>query len=207
MERSTLALLGTQRKFWHRLSSPFAGLVLALSLAISNIPHPHLDAHAADPISMYKQVQIVDEATVPTAFDAAALENNATLTAQSGATFPENGIYLYGQVPEANQIGVSYAVMEINEQSAVGAFYMPHSSFDCFYGEVAAQQLNLTIINSYGQEAYAYSMPMTQQTTVASADGTPVSVPVLDGYHPIEQLSDVDHQILSTCRANYSKSI
>lgn len=205
MERRILALLSTQRKFWHRLSSPFAGLVLALSLVVSSIPH--LDAQAAEQIAAHKQVQVSDEATASNTDSSSSFENLPSSGAQATATFPDDGVYLYGQSPEANQIGVAYAVMEITDRSAVGAFYMPHSSFDCFYGEVAAQRLDLTIVNSYEQESYAYSVPLSQQATVAAADGSMVSVPTLDGYHPIENLSARDHQILSTCRANYSKSI
>ncbi len=205
MERRIFALVSTQRRFWHRLSSPFAGLVLALSLAVSSIPH--LDAQAAESISMYKQVQVADEAIAADRGASPSLRSVSSSATEARTAFPEDGIYLYGRHPEANQIGVAYAVIEISDRSAVGAFYMPHSSFDCFYGEVAAQQLNLTIIDSYEQEAYAYSMPLSQHTTIAAADGTTVSMPILDGYHPIEHLSETDHEILSTCRANFLKSV
>ena len=193
MERGAIAHMSIQSKLWHYLSSPFAGLVLALSLAISSIPL--LEANATEIAPTHKQVHVRSDAS------------EASETASSTSDFPEDGTYLYGQSPEANQIGVSYAVMEVHDRTAVGAFYMPDSSFDCFYGEVGSDQLDLTIVNSYGQNIYAYSVPLTQDATVAATDSSLATPQQLAGYHPISNLSDVDHQILSTCRANYSKGI
>ena len=191
MERSTIACMSIQAKFWHYLSSPFAGLVLVLSLAISSLPL--LEVSATEILPTHKHVHFKSDVS------------DVSETEQSTADFPEDGTYLYGQSPEANQIGVSYAVMEVHDRTAVGAFYMPDSSFDCFYGEVGSNQLNLTIVNSYGQNIYAYSVPLTQDSTVATTDGSLATPPQLAGYHAIENLSDLDRQILSTCRANYAK--
>ncbi len=193
MERKIIARLSIQRKLWHRISSPFAGLVLAISLAISVIAP--LEANASDQLPTHKQVNVTDDGRA-----------SAETTAPH-SVFPADGTYLYGQSPNANQIGVAYAIFEVRDRTAVGAFYMPQSSFDCFYGEVVSHQMNLTIVNSYEQEAYAYSLPLSQQATVASSDGIEVSSPAIEGYFPIDTVSEVDREMLSTCRANYSKNI
>ncbi|MEM7772183.1 MAG: hypothetical protein AAGA75_14460 [Cyanobacteria bacterium P01_E01_bin.6] len=193
MERKLIALFSIRRKLWHHLSSPFASLVLALSLAVSSIPH--LEASAAELLPTHKQIHVTSDA------------NAKGTPRDSVSTFPSNGTYLYGQSPEANQVGHSYAVIEVNGDNAVGAFYMPSSSFDCFYGEVGSNHLDLTVVNSYEQAAYNYLLPMTDNEPIASADGVAVSTPQLVGYHQISTLSDADHQILATCRANHSNNI
>ncbi|MEB3210950.1 MAG: hypothetical protein VKL39_06325 [Leptolyngbyaceae bacterium] len=193
MEKKLIALFSIRRKLWHRLSSPFAGLVLALSLAISSLPT--LDANAAEVAPTYKQVHVANRA-----------EADATQK-PSNVAFPADGTYLYGQSPEANQVGNFYAVIEVDSGNAVGAFYMPYSSFDCFYGEVGSSHLNLTVVNSYEQASYDYSLPMASSEVAASGNAAPSGAPQLVGYHLIDGLSDTDHQMLATCRANYSSEI
>jgi hypothetical protein len=115
------------------------------------------------------------------------------------------GVYLYGQSPEPEQIGAAYAVFEINEDNrTVGAFYMPYSSFDCFQGEIAANQMNLTVTNSYDQTRYPYTLAM-RDVAIASQESEIQPAPVdLVGYHPIDTLSDRDREILATCKAGHS---
>ncbi|MEL6222030.1 MAG: hypothetical protein AAFQ57_06355 [Cyanobacteria bacterium J06626_14] len=192
MEKKLIALFSIRRRLWHRLTSPFASLVLALSLAISSLPN--LQANAAEVVPTYKQVHVADSA-----------EADASQLKPSSSAFPADGTYLYGQSPEANQVGNFYAVIEMNAGNAVGAFYMPYSSFDCFYGEVGSNHLDLTIVNSYEQASYAYMLPMASNEVATSGNGAPS--PQLVGYHLIDSLSDTDHQMLATCRANYGDGI
>ncbi len=115
------------------------------------------------------------------------------------------GVYLYGQSPEPEQLGTAYAVFEINDDNrAVGAFYMPYSSFDCFQGEIAANQMNLTVINSYDQTRYPYTLAMREGAIASQADEIQQAPVDLVGYHPIETLSESDRQILATCKAGHS---
>ncbi|MGJ3248572.1 MAG: hypothetical protein ACFE0I_21140 [Elainellaceae cyanobacterium] len=113
-----------------------------------------------------------------------------------------DGVYLYGQSSEPSQVGVAYAVFEINDREAVGAFYMPHSSFDCFRGELSARQLQLRVRDSYDQAIHPHALALQDDVNVASAEGTAPSSIELVGYHQIQELSDTDHQILATCKAN-----
>lgn len=115
-----------------------------------------------------------------------------------------DGVYLYGQSPEPEEMGSEYLVFEVDQGEVVGGFYMPRSSFDCFYGDVKSEQLALTVINSYEQTEHPYSVALQSDGAVASADGgsTPVG---LEGYHQIDDLSDTDRQILATCKADQSR--
>ncbi|MGJ3251758.1 MAG: hypothetical protein ACFE0J_11585 [Elainellaceae cyanobacterium] len=113
-----------------------------------------------------------------------------------------DGVYLYGQSSEPSQVGVAYAVFEINNSEAVGAFYMPHSSFDCFRGELSASQLRLRVRDSYDQAIHPYAIMLQDNVGVASVEGTAPPPIELVGYHQIQELSDTDHQILATCKAN-----
>lgn len=115
-----------------------------------------------------------------------------------------DGVYLYGQSPEPEKMGSEYLVFEVNQGEVVGGFYMPRSSFDCFHGNVQSEQLALTVINSYEQTPHAYSVALQSEGAVASADGSAAPMG-LEGYHRLDNLSDTDRQILSTCKADQNR--
>ena len=122
--------------------------------------------------------------------------------AESPAASVEDGVYLFGENPAPDQVGSTYLVLEVQENAVVGGLYMPHSSFDCFQGEVEGDRLNLSITNSYDLSTYAYSMNLSADGTVASAN--PTAAPVeLEGYHLISSVSDNDLRILDTCKADF----
>lgn len=116
-----------------------------------------------------------------------------------------DGVYLYGQSAEPSKIGSEYLVFEINQGQIVGGFYMPRSSFDCFYGNVEADKLALTVVDSYDRTAHAYAVALQPEGAVASVDGQ-TAVPMgLEGYHQLAQLSDTDQQILATCKVDHNR--
>jgi hypothetical protein len=131
-----------------------------------------------------------------------------------------DGVYLYGETPQAEQIGRSYVVFEVQRQSVVGAFYAPHSSFDCFSGNLKAGKLALTVVDSYTRQP-----PNTQQSVGAipadsalAASGIayrrPTSVPDPSSYsyavelqtlNRVAQVSENDLRILGVCKAEFQK--
>jgi len=113
-----------------------------------------------------------------------------------------NGVYLYGQSPEAEQIGSAYMVFEVNDQQVMGAFYMPSSSFDCFYGEVQAQQLALNVVDAYEQTVHPYAVALETTGSVATNGNEAIAPLSLEGFHPISSVSDNDQRILSVCKVN-----
>lgn len=118
-------------------------------------------------------------------------DSNQQLTQRPQA--PDNkaladGIYLYGETNQPEQIGKAYVVFEIRRGQVIGAFYMPHSSFDCAYGIAAESQLDMTIVNSYDQTSYSHTV-------------------ILDQFHRLPTVSPNDQRILSVCTQTYQKQV
>lgn len=95
-----------------------------------------------------------------------------------------NGIYLYGESAKPEQIQQEYFVFEVKNNRVVGAFYMPRSSYDCFYGAIEAGKLNLNIVSTYDEVTYTHLVN-------------------LQDYQPISSVSNNDQEILSACKTVY----
>jgi hypothetical protein len=122
--------------------------------------------------------------------------------AQAESAVPEAGRYLFGQSAQPEQLGQGYVVLERSGDRVYGALYFPSSSFDCFYGQVQGDQLAMTIVNSYDQETYPYSLALADGPAVAASDATGALLPFgLDGFYAIDTLSDNDYRMLEVCRA------
>jgi hypothetical protein len=110
--------------------------------------------------------------------------------------------FLFGQTPQPDQIGQGYVVLERRADRVYGALYYPSSSFDCFYGQVQGTEMAMTIIDSYSQETYPYSLALVDGPVVATATSASEPLPFgLDGFHAIDSLSDNDHRMLDQCRS------
>ncbi|NES71048.1 MAG: hypothetical protein F6K24_40485 [Okeania sp. SIO2D1] len=108
------------------------------------------------------------------------------------------GSYLYGRSSEPGKLGSEYLVFEVREGKVIGAFYMPSSEFDCFYGTIDKQQLKLAIVDPNEQTTYPFTIALDGQSQAA---GTESADPVMNlkGYQKINNLSDNDLRILNTC--------
>lgn len=113
-----------------------------------------------------------------------------------------DGVYLYGQSPVPEQIGAAYMVFQVEQGQVQGAFYMPRSSFDCFYGSFQDNQLALTVVNSYEQTHYPYAIALERQDSVATIGNEAVAPIGLQGFHQLESPSENDLRLLSTCQSN-----
>ncbi|MEL6385380.1 MAG: hypothetical protein AAFQ89_23530 [Cyanobacteria bacterium J06626_18] len=111
----------------------------------------------------------------------------------------EEGTHVFGESPEAGQIGTTYMVISVQSHQVVGAFYQPSSSFDCFHGQVDGSELALTVVDSYSQTAHPYTLALDSTSQVASPAGA-ASVSVPTGFYAIES-GALDHDILATCQA------
>lgn len=128
--------------------------------------------------------------------------------AQAGETIVEDGIYLYGQSAEPEQVGAAYMVFESRSDRVVGAFYMPHSSFDCFYGSAEPDQLALMVVDSYEQDAaYPFDVALQGNSDVASSVGGAIAPITLEGFQPIATISENDYRILEVCQSQYGDQI
>jgi len=183
------------RSFWKRLKHPLAGLILMFGMLLTSIPSVEAQNASSEVAS---DTSVSASSTTPsTELPAETVDEEGVDTANE---FPADGIYVYGRSPQPGQLGVDYAVMEVRNRQAVGAFYQVSSSFDCFHGEVGPEQVNLTIVNSYEQTSYSYSLLLDQTETVASGNGAGSGEVQLVGLHSIDTVSDMDMSILSTCR-------
>jgi hypothetical protein len=138
--------------------------------------------------------------------------------AQSSAASIADGTYLYGQASQPGQFGQEYIVFEARQGKVVGAMYMPSSEYACFYGTLNSKQMNLTVVNPYNQTAFSHTIAREQSSQIAAAGGQinldntydsltyPHSVG-LEGYQPINQVSDNDKQILSNCLNKYQAQV
>lgn len=116
----------------------------------------------------------------------------------------EDGTYLYGQSPERDQLGQGYFVFEVKQGQVMGALYMPHSSFDCASGSFKAQELALTVVNSYDRTTNPFAIALDTTSTVASATNPSLKQIGLEGFHPLE-VSENDRRILNVCKADFQK--
>lgn len=135
-------------------------------------------------------------------------ETLAQLQPELAEPLPVDGFYLYGQSPEPNQLGSAYMVFEARNGLAVGAFYMPNSSFDCFYGSVQPTEMALTVVDSYSLEAFPYEVALESADAVANVDGSSASLELdIEGFHQLPELSESDHEILSVCQADVQEQV
>ncbi len=116
-----------------------------------------------------------------------------------------DGAYLYGQSAEPDRIGQAYFVFEVHQGKVLGALYMPRSSFDCAYGSFQADQLALTVIDSYDRSENPYAIALAKGAAVATRGNPAVTQINLEGFEPLAKLSANDQRILNVCKQNYQQ--
>lgn len=114
----------------------------------------------------------------------------------------EDGIYLFGQSPQRDQIGSSYAIFTIISNQTIGAFYQPSSSFDCFYGQVHPDRMALNVVDSYQQSVHPYVIALATDGSLTAGSAAPTYT--LQGFHRIEAVTEQDLNILAVCEADFS---
>ena len=172
-----------------RLEKPLTGLLLTLGLATVGFPSSPVRGSEVN----FNQATLKQTASV------------ASILKQESQSQPLNdGVYLYGQSTQAEQIGSAYMVFEVKQGEVVGAFYMPRSSFDCFFGEFEADKLALTVVDSYEQTQHPYAVALETPDPIAMAQGGTIAPVSFEGFHRLDNVSANDQQILSTCKADRS---
>ena len=174
-----------KQTFFNSCKVPLVGLLLTLGLSGGGL----------NPLAAYSSEG-----------QAAANNTETVSSAETDAQLP-NGVYLYGQSSDPNEIGKEYFVVEIRDGKTVGAFYMPHSSFDCFYGRIEGQQLALTIVNSYDQTAHPFKIALQANSNVATSSDPAVPKVKLLGYQQLAAASENDRNMLQTCKADFADRI
>ena len=112
---------------------------------------------------------------IPTA--AVQAQPNRSLSA-----FPKgDGLYLYGEIPQPNQIGKEYVVFQRQKGTVVGAVYSPNSEFSCFRGSQTNNSLEVKSIGSDDHQVGAAKIN-------------------LSSLYPIKSLSANEQHLISTCK-------
>ncbi|BAZ31902.1 hypothetical protein NIES4074_43750 [Cylindrospermum sp. NIES-4074] len=148
------------------------------------------------------------EQQLPKSTTVASLSKNAKsvptkeLRIAPTSNFPkQDGIYLYGQSLEANQLGQGYIIFQKQQDRVIGALYVPSSEFSCFQGTLGQSgKLAMTVTGSPGEGG---------PTEVATAsripritDDEPISYAysvTLQDYHQLNSVSANDRRILQIC--------
>ena len=189
---------------WHRqLEVPLAGLLLTVGI-LTGEAKPLLTNKLQTPST--SQVVVRAEAF-----------GKDTGIAPRGKLPQVDGIYLYGQSPEPEQIGQEYMVFEVRQGKVIGAFYLPSSEFSCFYGTLQSGKLALMVANGPAAAPYPDSVAgqNSQQVATASDRGhigngyEPIAYSysvALQGYHQLPSVSANDQRILATCKNNYQRN-
>lgn len=115
----------------------------------------------------------------------------------------EAGVYLYGQSSKPYEIGNEYILFEVMEEKLIGVLYMPHSSFSCFQGEIANNQLEMTVDHPYEDTVHDYTIALEETSPIASRDREVEAPLKLKGYVPVEEINANDRRMLSTCREKF----
>jgi hypothetical protein len=158
-------------EWWsRRLARPIGSLALATGLLFSTLPI------------------LTSTATASTV---AANQLSANLA---------DGTYVFGESSTAGQLGVTYMVFQVRSQQVIGGFYQPSSSFDCFQGQITHQELTVTVLPSFEESAYPYSLALEASGQVASQAGV-MDTLVPAGFQAVPELSETDQLVLAACQA------
>lgn len=182
----------------HFSTAPMASLFIVLSIFTGNT-NPVLTKELPQP----EQVKV--------ALRGQSLVKQADNSVK-GKLPEKDGIYLYGQSPQPQQVGQEYIVIEASKGKVVGAFYLPHSEFNCFNGTITAGKLALLLANGPESEAYPDPSGVTNNQEIAAVGDRPlgedfnntISTPysvVLQNYHQLNTVSPSDKEILAACKS------
>lgn len=181
------------------LEVPLVGLLLAAATNV-NITQP-LSASELQPPATSKLIKQTTASAQP------------ERSAPRGKLPEKDGVYLYGQSPQPDQLGQEYMVFEVEQGKVVGALYLPHSEFSCFQGTLNSGKLAMVVASSPGTEPYPDPVAgqNLQQLAAVSDRSEPAAIyetstyphsVALQNYYQLPGVSDNDQRILATCKNN-----
>ncbi len=103
------------------------------------------------------------------------------------AALPD-GIYLYGDSPQPNQVLQNYIVFQRQNDRVVGAIYAPRSDFACFTGKIQGNTLSGKAISAGKSQTVEINTQLTN-------------------LHSIRKISSNDRRILSRCQQTAGSNI
>jgi hypothetical protein len=108
-------------------------------------------------------------------------QSSANKSAANKSVALGNGVYLYGNSPQPNQLARHYVVFERRNGAVVGAFYSPQSEFTCFAGGMQGTRLEV--------EALVPEQPKPKAVRAQ-----------LDNLYPLQRVTANDQRILAVCK-------
>ncbi|WP_017304812.1 hypothetical protein [Spirulina subsalsa] len=133
-------------------------------------------------------------------FTQSAIANEETQVQGNSPAFLRDGVYLYGEVPEADQLGAVYMTFEVQDGQVTGAVYQPYSSFDCFYGRPQGTNLALTVVDSYTNERFSHDIAVRETETLSASVNRPAAAGMsLEGLSPLEVTAN-DLRMIGMCQ-------
>ncbi|WP_066377262.1 hypothetical protein [Anabaena sp. CA = ATCC 33047] len=113
----------------------------------------------------------------------------------------KDGVYLYGQSPQPNQLGQGYVVFQKRQGKIVGALYMPRSEFSCFQGTLdKSGELAMTVTGTPDAGiAPDVATASTIPTFSVDQPATYAHSLALQDYHQINSISGDDRRVLQMC--------
>jgi hypothetical protein len=109
-----------------------------------------------------------------------------------------DGVYLYGQSAQPDQIGQEYLVFQLRQGKIRGAIYYPQSEFNCFTGAIASDQIKLLIRDPFDNRRYPYAIALVSADSITHRQPSQVNI-TLKGYVLLPELSPNDHRLLQVC--------
>jgi hypothetical protein len=172
--------------FKHLLSSShvsIVGLLLSIGLATSSLTPTWA--------SVKKTTDNTSKATVVAKLTAS---DSPVVTAKKQL---RDGIYVFGQTSQPEEIGKEYLVFEARDSQVIGGFYMPASEYSCFRGTIKEDQIDLTFVDPQDGSTSSQSLALQPNSLIAS--NKPLA---LQGYQPVTRISTNAQQVLKNCRNN-----
>lgn len=133
------------------------------------------------------------------------IENKASIKgAISRKNFPkDDGVFLYGSLPQAGQFGTGYIVFEKRGGKVVGGMYMLASEFNCFQGTLDKSGEIAMSVKGYAGDINLNQVASTGRLSkVSNSELTNYAYSVmLQDYYQLDNVGNNDRRILKTCKA------
>jgi len=204
----TLGVVGEQTVLSNQLSNS----TVANAATIPTSTQQKQDSSQTPLLMQPRQVREHLQSQQPRVIASVSLENN--INTQKAAKDSGNnqkvnlpakdGVYLYGQSPQPNQIGQGYVVFQKQQGKLVGALYMPRSEFSCFQGTLnKSGELAMTVTTT--PDAGISPDVATASKIPTLSNDEPMTYAhslALQDYHQINSISADDRRILQMCTQN-----
>lgn len=113
-------------------------------------------------------------------------------------TFSET-THFYGQSDKPEQIDQEYLVFKLEKDRVIGAIYLPKSEFSCFWGNIDAEKMNLSIADPYDRTFHPYTIALADRSSIATTNLDRLTPIKLLGYQSIAIVDENAKRILNIC--------